>query len=417
MTAIAARRRRATMVAAISAVVGVGAVGGLAYAGVQTIYDSRAGRLVGADPDLAPAVALPFTSTALVATVTETGVLTSVEVLVLEPDGTGGSIISVSPSADSSSGSTTTLQPLRAAYAVDGPTALLEAAEGLTGLAFDVAEVIDGARFADLVRPLGRLSVDLPTELRDTATGVRYPPGLVDLTPDAAAAAVLSLDPGIDDWYLDAGRSAVWAAVADGVGAGIGNVPEYTDAASETPRTLDEFLTRLFAGRVEHRRMTSKPINEDRVASQLDDVYADSYGDAVVSVVAHDRAELLLVLGAVAPARLGAPYEGPTFRVLSGFGPDLLSALDANNADVARQAINRLLFAQANVVSFGQPDDVPALTLIEVADPAALASVEATFGTLFGESVVRDATERIAGVDVQVTLGLSYLDTVDRSDD
>ena len=82
-----------------------------------------------------------------------------------------------------------------------------------------------------------------------------------------------------------------------------------------------------------------------------------------------------------------------------------------------RHAINRLLFAQANVVSFGEVAEVPDLTLIEVADPAQLAAIEATYGSLFGESVVRQATERIAGVDVQVTLGLAYLDTVERTDD
>jgi len=415
VTAIRGRRRNATIAAFVAGVVGIGAVGGLGYAGVDNLANSRAGRLVTTVAPDQPMQHLPDTATALVATSDEDGWLTSVAVLALDPSGVGGSIVSLSPSGDSASGNTSALAPLNAVYVVDGPDELLGAIEGLTGMSFDVAEVLDAERFAALATPLGELTVELPTELRDASTGQRYAAGVVQMTPDEAGAAIVSRDPTIDDPLLDPARAAVWAAIADRVGSGIG--AGVTGGAEDaTPTTLDEFVARLFAGRVEHRSFTYKPIAATRVAEQLADEYVAAFaehGDANVTVVAHDRAELLMVLGAIAPARLGAPFEGPTVRVLARFAPADLEPLGYNNADVARQAINRLLFAKVNVMSFGQVDTAPEVTLIEVASEPELADAEESYGTLFGESEVRVAEALIDGIDMQITLGRAYLGTVE----
>jgi len=415
MTASRSRRTRMTVVSAIIGVLALVAVGGLAYAGVQNLYDSRAGRRVASSLPGAHAE-LPFTATALVASVDGNDRITSVAVLTLEPDGSGGSIVTFSPSGDAASGNSPVLEPLLAVYVADGPEAFLSAAEGLTSLSFDVAEVVDAERFAALVAPLGELTVDFPTELRDEPSGDSYAPGVHDLTPAQAAEALTASDPGIADWYLDPARAAIWAAVADRIGAGVGSVDPLVGGAAAAPRTLDEFVTRLFAGRVEHRRLGSNEIDPTRVSEQLDERLSDAFAildDSVVSVVAHDRAEVLLVFGSVAPSRLAAPLEGPSFRVVAHFADETLEPLGLNNADVARQAINRLLFTKTNVVSFGQPDDVPEVTVFEVADANTLAGIEASYGGLFGESEVRVATELIEGIDVQVTLGTDFLSTIE----
>ncbi len=412
MTAIRARRRKATVAAFVAAVVGVGAVGGLGYAGVDTLYDSRAGRRVAPTRPDTTVQALPDTPTALVATSDDEGWLTSIAVLALAPGGAGGSIASLSPSGDAASGNIDALAPLNAVYVVDGPAELLGASEGLTGMSFDVAEVVDAERFAELTRPLGELTVELPTELRDASTGLRLEAGVVRLAPGDAAAAIVARDPAIADWLLDPARAAVWGGVADRVGDGIGSVPD----PSTAPRTLDEFVARLFAGPVQHRSFSTREIDPERVTAQLADTYVDafsSHDDTAISVVTHDRAELLMVLAAIAPSRMGAPFEGPTVRVLSRFAADELAPLGQNNADVARQAINRLLFAKVNVVSFGQVEAAPELTLIEVPDERGVEAAEATYGTLFGESDVRVADSLIAGIDLQITLGRAYLETVE----
>lgn len=413
MTAIRARRTRLTTAAFVVGVVGVGAIGGLGYAGVDTLYDSRAGRIVSPADALAPNQRLPHTPTAFVGAVDDTGWLTSAAVLVLDPGGTGGSIVSLSPSGDAATGNVDWLAPLNAVYVVDGPEALLSALESLTGMSFDVAEVVDAARFADVTTPLGELAVELPTELRDASTGARHSQGVVRMSPDEAGAAITARDPAVEDWRFDPARAAVWAALAEAAGAGVGTIEA---GGVATPGSLDEFLTRLFAGRVAHRAMTFKEITSTRVDEQLSDEYRDAFAefdDTTVSVVANDRAEILMVLGAIAPGRLGAPFEGPTVRVVARFDPEDLEPLGLNNSDVARQAINRLLFAKVNVVSFGQTDSPPELTLFEVADPGTVAGIEAAFGTVFGESEVRAADSLIEGVDIQITLGRAYLDTVE----
>ena len=65
----------------------------------------------------------------------------------------------------------------------------------------------------------------------------------------------------------------------------------------------------------------------------------------------HDRAETLIVMGAVAPARVGAPLESPSFRVVMGFTDAELEAAGVTGSDVLQQAVNRLLFSKVNVVS------------------------------------------------------------------
>lgn len=414
MTAIRARRRTFTWVGFVTGLIGVAAVGGLGYAGVENLYDSSAGRRVAADEPAAPVQRLPYTPTALVATADEDGWLTTVSVLALAAGGVGGSIVSLSPSGDAASGNADSLAPLNAVYLVDGADELLLAGEGLTGMSFDVAEVLDAARFADLTTPLGELTVELPTELRDASTGESYPAGVTPMSPDQAGTAITSRDPSIDDWLLDPARASIWGAVAEAVGGGVGATSD--DPPDTVPASLDEFVARLFAGPVEHRSFAFKEISSERVAEQLGDEYAAAFAehdDTTVSVVAHDRAELVMVLAAIAPERMGAPFEGPTARVVSRFDSDDLAPLGLNNADVARQAINRLLFAKVNVVSFGQTDATPERTLIEVRDDADIAGVEAAFGTLFGVADVRVADRLIAGVELQITLGRAYLDTVD----
>ena len=54
--------------------------------------------------------------------------------------------------------------------------------------------------------------------------------------------------------------------------------------------------------------------------------------------------------------------------------------------------------------------EVPEITQAFVADPSRIDVVEENYPLVFGEMEVNPATERIAGVDVVVVLGRSYLD-------
>jgi hypothetical protein len=204
---------------------------------------------------------------------------------------------------------------------------------------------------------------------------------------------------GSPDAVLEPARLAVWTALAERVGAGIGTaLPVAPDVSVPTPADLDSFLNRLYAGPVAARGVLFEPPAADA-------------NPRAVDVVVPDRAELLLVFGQIAPARVAAPNPSLTFRIETSFTAADLEDIDANSADVAYGAIRRLLFVQANVVSVvTRSGEVPEITQAFVADRSRIDVVEDSYPLVFGELEVHPATERIAGVDVVVVLGRSYLE-------
>jgi hypothetical protein len=412
MTAIERRRTRGTALAFAAAVLGLAAAAVLGVSGVRSLSDSTAGRQAEGQRDARPSQRLPFTSTALVGVVDDDDRLTSVTVWILEPNGVGGSIIGLAASADAASGTFDTLAPLAAVYETGGVEEFLAAAERLTSLSFDVVEITDPPRFAQLVGPLGDLPTLLPVSFGDASSEEQWMAGETTLSAPAAARAITATDPDVADWSYEPARAAVWQAIADRVGAGVGSVaPIASDREVPIPANLNQFSDRLFGAAVEYRALSFLPIDADRVASQLLDPYVGALG-SVDAVVAHDRAEMAMLFGAAAPGRRGAPLDAPVFRVVSPFAEADLEGLDLSSSDVLKRAIDGLFFAQANVVSVADlaDADVPEVTQVVVADPEVSDAVREVYAPLFGEIEVVPATVRIDGIDVEVTLGRSFLE-------
>ena len=398
MTASASRRSRTTLFALIATIVAILLAGGLTALGAATLRDSRAGRR--AQADTLPELRLPVTPTALVGVVDDADVLTSVVALVLAPNGVGGSVVVLPASGDSSLGLGDDRFPLAETFTVRGPEAFALEAEALAGISFDVVEVVDAARLSEIVAPLGELTVDLPIDVVDDDTDeLLLEAGPVTLSPDVAASVLTERDTDSPDAVLEPVRLAVWTALAERVGAGIGTaLPVAPDVSVPTPADLDAFLNRLYAGPVAARGVLFTPAAADANPREVD-------------VVVPDRAELLLVFGQIAPARVSAPNPSLTFRIETSFTAADLEDVGANSADVAYGAIRRLLFVQANVVSVvTRSGEVPEITQAFVADRSRVDVVEDNYPLVFGELEVHPATERIAGVDVVVVLGHSYLD-------
>lgn len=414
MTAVKSRRTRSMVLGLLAAVVGLVAAAVLGVAGARSLSNSTAGQQADGQDTGQQTQRLPFTSTALVAVVDEDDRLTSVAVWVLDPTGVGGSIMGVAATADDSSGTFETLSPLAGIYAVGGADEFLSAGERLTGLSFDVVEVVDQRRFAQLIGPLGDLPVLLPVPITDASSGESWEAGETSLSSPAVARAMTATDPDVADWYFESGRGALWQAIADRVGAGVGSVaPIASDDEVPVPVTLDQFADRLFGAPIEFRALGFEPIDDERVESQLLEPYVGVLG-SVDAVVAHDRAEMAILFGASAPGRLGAPLDAPVFRVVSPFSDADLEGTGLNSTDVLKLAVDGLLFAQANVVSVADlPDEeVPEVTQLLVADPEVMTAVRITYKPIFGEIEVLPAAVRIDGIDVEVTLGRSFLDHV-----
>ena len=148
---------------------------------------------------------------------------------------------------------------------------------------------------------------------------------------------------------------------------------------------------------------------------ELDVAFGAGSKDAVV---VHDRAETLIVMGAVAPARVGAPLEAPSFRVVMGFTDAELEAAGVTSTDLLQQAVNRLLFSKVNVVSVADipGSTVPDQSTFSVVDASTIDGVREEYEKGFGDDIlVVPAQTRIDGVDIELTLGRDFLQEVSAS--
>jgi hypothetical protein len=398
VTTSARRRRNSTVLALVLGLVAIALSGLAASVGASAIANSRAGRNAAARTS--PEVTFPFTPTALFAVVDGDGRLTSAAAMVLAPSGVGGSIVPLPATADSSLDLGDDRYPLAETFAVAGPEAFVAEAENLTAISFDVVEVVDADRLTTIVARLGNLDVDLPVDvIDDDADDFVAEAGRSTLTPATAADVLTAFTAFELDHRLEPARSEVWEAIAARVGAGIGSASVVGPGeVIPTPTSPDAFLDRLFAGRVGARSLSIAVPSPERNPRSVDTVVLD-------------RPEVVLVFAQIAPARMAAPNESLTFRLEVGFTDEQLEPLGLNNADIARDVINLMLFGQANVTSVStEPGTVPQISLADVPDRLLLDSVAEGWGVLLGEFDVRLASEQIAGIDATVVLGESYLE-------
>jgi hypothetical protein len=398
------------LVAAVTGLISAGLIG---VVGARTLIDSDAGQLADGAASSTPVRPVPYNSTSLVATVDDEGRLTSSVVIALEADGTGGTMMELAASADIGHGNFEELQPLATVWEVGGPDAYRAGVEAMTNLSFDVIEVVDPERFAQLVQPLGDLTVELPVAIRDESSDVTFGPGEVAVTSAEAAQLVTATDRTVPDVYAEVGRVAVWQSVARRVGNGIGSGSSIAEGVRFVPADLDEVFAQLFAGPVAFRALQFTVLDDEQIVERIDGRYRVAYFESELgSVVTHDLAEILIYMGSAAGSRLGAPVDGPTVRVVIGLGDDDLAATGMTRTEVLKAAIDRLLYVRSNVVSVAQlPDDgAPDVSQMVVADPSSAEAVRTTFAGVFGDLEVSVASTTVEGVDIDFSIGKSFLD-------
>ncbi len=347
MTARTSRRRRSTVIAAVAAVVALLVTGGLAYAGAMALWNSTDGDEAGGD---VPELAFPATPTALLAGVDDTGALASLSVVVVQPDGAGGTVVSVPVSADATSGEGDERLPIAETFALEGPDALASEVEIALNLSLDDVEVADADRIAALLAPVGDVEVDLPADVTDhdgevvAAAGRRH-----------AGAGGARRRPHGPRSRRPGRRSA--RRGRRGVGGGRRRPRRHASAPpAADPPTLEGILGAARAGPLSPWTLTSAPIDDARNPRGVD-------------VALLDRAELAIVFGQIAPGRVSAPNPGLSFRVVAEFSDAQLGDRGWTNADIAYRAVSQLLFLRGNVISVDTtPGSAPGETVIAVAD-------------------------------------------------
>lgn len=414
MTAIAARRRRRTWYALLAGVLVLATVPVLGIAAWRAIRDSESARDV-----TSTAAAIPVTPTALLAGVDASGQLTTLAMLAVAPDGSGGSIVSV-PVGASVVDEDGAKHRLADSYAEGGIDALEADFESVMLVNIDVAQVVDQAQLAALLEPVGPIAVDLSDDVEaqaaapgaaaststvpETATttarsttattsATTSAPELVvgagqhELSADEAAAVLLAAVPGRSETTRMPATAAVWNGVVGSVGSGRpGSVP--VDLADGAPTDLAGFTSALWAGPVRYWQMGATPIT------------STTENPAGVDLLQVDLAESIMVVATVAPSAASAVLDGASIELISGF----------DDWTITRDAVALLAFTGANVmVIINSTDPPPAHSEVLTATEAARSLAE-VYAEVLGVDTVGTVSEQVQGIEVQITLGQDFAD-------
>lgn len=394
MTALAGRRRRATLVVGLATVAVIVIAAALTVLGAVTLYNSTEGANPASDE---PELTFPDTPTGAIVAIDGEGRLASIAVLVVQPASRGGSIVAVPVSADASGGSGADRLPLDETVALQGHDVLARELEVTLRLQLDEVEIVDAARLAEMLAPVGDLAVDLPADVTDASGDTVADAGAATIDAEQAAAILTARDLEVPAIRQYRAAAAVWSAVAATVGEGLVADEESAGGALPAIGDMDDLLDRLLGGRVGYRSLQAT----------TPDAADNPRG---VDVATLDPIELILVFGQIAPAAVAAPSAGLTFRVVSSFSDEQLAATGRTNTDVAYSAISSLQFVGANVLSVSTTGDPPGdRSRVEVADQTLVPAAEGA-DVLFGALDVTVGERPIAGVDAVLVLGTAYLD-------
>ena len=386
MTAISARRRKRSLAMLCTTVLAVAALPVLGYVGVQAIIHAEGG--TDAVAENLPIVTFPSTPTGLLITNDGDGRMTSTTVFVLDPSGSGGSIISVPVNADFGL-SDAARQSLQGAYTAEGFEGAVSSVESLLGITINFAGELDPAGVAALLAPLAPVPVDLPAAVAADGAIAEIPAGSAQLTAEQAARVLTSAPPAGDAGGESSRRPNVeemWAGVVRAVGDG----KQTTDLGNTAalPETFEQLTARMFDGGLQSRGLSAQPLTPEQNPTGID-------------VVQLDRAEEVFVFASISPAAMSPAAIGPTFRLVAPPGYDA----------AVKQTIGKLLFFQANVVSVDTSGEEQAETVFLVPDEIVRSEAEQT-DEIFGEIRFGEPTERIDGIDITIILGTDYLEGV-----
>lgn len=451
MTAIAERRTRRTYLAA-------GLAGGLSLlavvmlvVGTVTLSNSREGEAVGIDDR--PHDRFPATSNGVLAVTDDEGELTSVVVLTLLPTGQGGSIVTVPVNADSSAGFGLERLPLDESFDADDPESIVTPLENMLSITIQRSLIVDPAGLAELLEPIGSVEVDVPHDVIDAAasdaetddSGEEQDGGASDdrggddalgeeadvngtadldaddvvvaagertLDAEQIADALTATDTNAPDYDQHDIEAAVWAAMASSAPASApstaaapsgaaGSVAPDPAAGSAAPVDVEELLERMWQGEVGVRDVTLATL---AAADNPDDL----------DVVLLDRRDTSLIFAQISPGLVSTPGGGLNIRVVAGFDDEQIAesaGLFETTSDLLRTFIGEMLAVENTVVSADSaPTGAPEVTVVEVSSEQFLADTELAAEALFGEAEVRLAERVLDGVDIHVTLGMTYIE-------
>ncbi|WP_040494230.1 hypothetical protein [Ilumatobacter nonamiensis] len=412
MTASSDRRRRFTILGAVLGGLGMVALIVISVVAVTTLRTSQEGR--APDQETRPVSSFPATPNALIGVVDDLDRLTSIAVLTLDPSGIGGSVVVVPVNVDRTNGVGTERLPVSRQPYLPGDEAqtaeLMSEIEPLLTLTIERGQVVGPGELEELLVPFGPFEVDLSESIVDSdspGTGRVVSSGSSTLDAEEMAEGLTAIDATETSYDHHETDVELWEAIAATGGPDV-DVPLGPDDRPVTPASFRELWDRLFAGEVGVRAL-----DIEEPSAQI----ADNDTDA--DFVFADRADALVVFGAVSPALVPTPNDSLTLSLVVGFDSDEVAELGetAGGAPVtktwlARRFVSELLFGQANIVGVDladTPEEVPAVTQLRIADES-MESAARAMSEGFEDAEVVVADELIDGIDVVVVLGEDFLE-------
>lgn len=372
------RERLRSGVFAVAVVLLVTAIPVLGLVGQQIIRQTHDGRVFNPvrNPDAPGYEALVDpTPTALLVQVDGAGKPTSATLLALGAGDRGGSVILL-PLDTAVAHPALAVDRLGAAYALGGIDILKAQVAGLLNVGIDEAVKVDDAKWAQLVGPVGSLTIDNPDSV-NTTSGLSFASGRLTLTPEQVGPFLAARNEGESDLNRLARQKLVWLAWLKAVGGARGADLLPGEVSAGTGR----FVRTLARGTVQ---VDTLAVTEAGTALA---------GGPVFKVDA--QAELAQVTKAVPFPRSPAPGARITVRLLNGVkaGPISSAVTDA------------LVRGGAELTSLGNPQRFGlAKTRIDYYAPASKARAELLRLALGVGDVVYVARDD-QSVEVTVTIG------------
>jgi hypothetical protein len=404
MTASPTRRRNRTIAAAMSGLLVLGAAPVVGYVGWDVLRNSKAGTEV----KNYPVVAFPSTPTALLATVDDKQLITSLSVLVLAPGtGRGGTLVSIPTNASSAQSAEDDQLPIADSMINGGEEAVVADTESLSRVSIGTDGVLDATALTALLTPLEPVQVSLPNDVvaaSDGASRTLFVAGANTLSAADAASVLLAHDQNQPESKRLPNVHAMWAGLAAAIGQGIG-ADAVTPLGPNGPADFDEFMRHFLAGPVQvFNDLSTVPITGSSNPTKID-------------VGRLDVSSVVMLMAGLAPSAMIAPKPTLNFRIenaLTQADIDAAGLTGVTPVQVTLDMVQRLLFAEGNIISVSpevytlSSKQVPDETTVFSAGGLQSAELEVFTNTL-GKVTFKDPAFQFPLVNVVIVVGKSYL--------
>ena len=415
MTAIAARQRKRLLAAMLC---GIGAACLLPIGGVygaRTLLNSSGGKNV----DASGALKIPATPAALLVTVNDVNVATSLTAFVLDPSGAGGTIVSIPVGSRAEIIGNEAPRRVGDSFTQAGLAALQLDVEGLLDVSFSVVGAVSSTDITNVFSMLPTVDVTFDVPMINTAlvmpdpattTTVKrrssettlppqpiatdtevFPAGTQTLTADQMTLTLMAQKLSEPESTRLPRIKSLWAGIASAVGTGL--PPEQlqlspTSTPNEVPADIGTFMRRVFAGPVQVWQLSAQPLSG-----------ADN--PALLDLYALDRFEVLMIMASVAPSSLSLPSGSLAIQVDSSL----------NDANFTRAVVERLNYIGASVVLIRElADTPPQQTTFRYSDKAMLELAKVGLEAVLGPLKYEQLKKPVEGISAQIVIGQDFVD-------